>query len=98
MRWMLEAKVAATIRPGASRKILSNELTRSRSEPLWPARSALVESLSSSRTPSWPSWRKRLRSVGAPIGGSSSSLKSPVYTIFPTGVLIARAAASGMLW
>src|ERR1700687_5965302 len=64
MRWMFDAKFATTMRPGASPKMRSKGACRSRSDPERPDRSALVESLSRSRTPSSPRRRKRSMSVG----------------------------------
>ena len=63
-----------------------------------PGRSTLVESHSSARTPCLPSSPKRPRSMILPSMGVESILKSPVWTIVPILVRMAKAAESAMEW
>ncbi len=68
------------------------------SEGSYPGRSAFVESDRSRRTPRRPSAANAGRSVGTPSIGVVSSLKSPEWTISPSGVSNAMPAASGTEW
>ena len=88
MRWMWLAKQAVTIRRPACAWNRSNRtLPTDVSDREWPCWSALVESDSSSRTPSfWAMAPMTPRSVSRPSTGVRSSLKSPVCRIVPCGV------------
>ena len=68
------------------------------SEGVKPGRSTLVESASSARTPSFPSSPKRARSMTSPSMGVESILKSPVWTMVPMWVWMAKATESAMEW
>ena len=98
MREISEAKVATMMRPLASRNTSSKAASTTRSEGVKPGRSALVESESSASTPRPPSSASLAMSVGFPSTGVWSNLKSPEWTIRPTGVSMASPTPSGMLW
>ncbi len=66
------------------------------SERVWPGRSTFVLSEQSTATPCSPSSAKRRVSAGSPSSGLGSSLKSPVWTMVPTGVVIARPMPSAI--
>ncbi len=95
---MWEAKQAAITLPGASRMMSAMGSARERSDATKPGRSALVESLSKSRTPWRPRAARAGRSVGWPSTGVGSSLKSPECSTIPSGVSKAMAAACGTEW
>ena len=100
MRWRWLAKLAVMIR----RPLHSAKSERSTEPTLvslgaWPADSALVESHSSTRTPSRLAISPmRARSVRRPSTGVRSSLKSPVWRMTPWPVCTATAWAWGTLW
>src|SRR5271163_1299989 len=79
-------------------KISSNRGRTAHSLGVYPARSTLVESWNRANTPRLPYSAKPCRSNALPSGGERSILKSPVCTITPTGVSIARATQSTRLW
>ena len=95
-RATLLAKHVTAIRP-SSDAIRSRKLSRtSASEPDVPSTIALVLSHTMASTPSSPNRAKAASSVGLPISGSGSSLKSPVCRMVPCGVRITSACASGI--
>ena len=57
-----------------------------------------MESASSASTPSRPNWPNRARSMTSPSMGVESILKSPVWTIVPIRVWMAKATESAMEW
>ena len=79
-------------------KIISSDLPTFFSEGVCPGRSALVDSHISISTPSRPSSPSRVMFIMSPSIGVRSSLKSPVCTSIPSGVLMASAQASAMEW
>ena len=80
------------------RKSLSKPSPTLRSDSVWPGLSTLVESDSSASTPCLPSSPKRVRSIISPLMGVRSILKSPVWITTPSGVWMASATESVMLW
>ena len=94
---MLEENVATTSLPCVLVNISSKASMTSISGPVNPLRSMLVLSANSASTPLRPSSANRCRSKCSPSIGVWSILKSPVWTMTPTGVVIASATQSGML-
>ena len=92
-----DANVATTILLEELLNNLSNTSPTVLSDIVKPFLSALVESDISANTPSFPSSAKRLKSINFPSIGVKSTLKSPVWIIVPTGVLIASITESGIL-
>lgn len=93
---MFDAKVAKIIRPLQLRKILSTFCPTSRSLNVKSGTSAFVESDNKHNTPSLPSSAIFAIFAGAPTG-VKSNLKSPVWTILPSGVSTTTPYASGIL-
>ena len=86
-------------RPSLAAKRSSRTLPTDFSEREWPCWSALVESPSSSRTPSfWAMAPMTPRSVRRPSTGVRSSFQSPVWRIVPCGVWNAVAKPWGTEW
>ncbi len=96
MRWMCEAKVATMMRPWARSKRSASAAPTSVSEGVWPGRSTLVESEQSTSTPRSPSSVERAVVRRLAVERRGSSLKSPVWTMVPTGVSMARPIPSTM--
>ncbi len=96
MRCTFDAKVVMNTRPLIPAIRVSRLRATSASLAVRPGRSAFVESLSSSSTPSFPACSMRARSLVLPSLGSSSSLKSPVCSTTPAGVVRMYPALSGM--
>ena len=97
VREINDAKVATSTRPCALVKTSSSAPSMMASEGVRPGCSALVESENNASTPRSPNSASLPRSMGHPSTGVGSSLKSPVCTTNPTGVVIANPTASGML-
>ena len=98
IRLMFEAKVAMITCPFASRITRSIVSSTTRSDGVLPAFSTRTVSEKSASTPASPSRRNSRSSVGPPITGVGSNLKSAVSTIVPTGVWTAMALVSGIEW
>jgi hypothetical protein len=88
---MFEANVVITTCPFASRITRSIVSSTTRSDGVLPAFSTRTVSEKSASTPASPSRRSSRSSVGPPITGVGSNLKSPVSTIVPTGLCTATA-------
>ncbi len=99
-RWMWLAKQAVTMRrPACSANSDSSTLPTDFSERECPAASALVESESSSRMPSFSAMAPMTDSaVSRPSTGVRSSLKSPVCRMVPCSVWTAVAKPCGTEW
>ena len=95
---MFEAKVAMITWPFASPITRSIVSSTTRSDGVLPSISTRTVSEKSASTPSSPSRRSRRSSVGPPITGVGSNLKSAVSTIVPTGEWTAIALVSGIEW
>ena len=74
MRWTFDAKEATRTRPCRCGMIWRKASPTSRSEPVKPGRSALVESPRRRSTPAFPSSARRPTSVFSPSTGVWSSL------------------------
>ena len=98
MRWMLDAKQVAMMRPWfqAPTRFISVLATRA-SEVVRPGERTLVESDMNSVTPSLPTASKALRSNSSPSMGVSSIFQSPVCTMVPSSQRKNRPQQSGML-
>jgi hypothetical protein len=90
--------VVTMTRPGAVAKIRESSSPTARSGCGTPGTSAFVESARSTWTPPSPRRASAARSVGRPSIGVWSSLKSPVWTIVPTGEWRATATHPGIEW
>ena len=99
MRWMWLENSVTTMRPGASSKTLPRDSMTALSVRERPSRSTLVESENSRRAPSGPAKSRNVaRSVPLPARGWGSILKSPLWTMRPTGVSTPKPKPSGMEW
>src|SRR5215475_10785492 len=91
---MDDVKQERMMRPFDVRKIDSKRSFTDRSDGVYPPCSALVLSEKSASTPWSPYAASVWRSNNLPSIGVGSILKSPVWMIVPTGVLIASANES----
>ncbi len=83
MREMFDANVVVITRPGARDMIASRRSPTWRSDCVYPATSARVESESSSSTPCAAISESRAKSVCFPSTGVWSNFQSPECTIVP---------------
>ena len=83
------------MRPLALAKISEKASPTFDSDIEWPSRSILVLSEISASTPSLPNSAKAPKSIGSPLIGVKSTLKSPVTITVPTGQRTAIEVASG---
>ena len=97
-RWMFDANDATMIRPVRRGISWRNASPTSRSEPVIPGRSALVESPSRRSMPRLPSSASAPTSVFRPSTGVWSSFQSPVWSTRPADVSITTAIESGIEW
>ena len=97
-RWTLEAKVVTMMRSSQFWNWRMKVAPTVFSEGVKPGRSTLVESAHRHRTPSLPSSPRRARSITSPSMGVESILKSPVWTMVPILVWMAKATESAMEW